>query len=89
MRQKRGASLDLTLQESKELKNLGLKFDKWQVTSPVTSTMSSKRKKIILRRVDKPGDDSLIDDFDCGRSVAMKKRNPDDELARSINQKRK
>ena len=31
LKQKRGTSLDLTLQESSELKNLGLTFEKWQV----------------------------------------------------------
>ena len=88
LRQKRGTSLDLTLQESKELSNLGMKFEKWQITSPVTSTQSSKGKKIILRRIDRPGEDSLVDDFDCGKSRASKKRNPEEELARSIMKKR-
>lgn len=62
LRQNRGQSLDLTLQTSTELQNLGLTFQKWQVQSPVTSTQSSKRKKIILRRVDRQGEDSFEND---------------------------
>ncbi len=92
LQQKRGMSLDLTLQESAELKNLGLTFDKWQVQSPVTSTQSAKHKKIILRRVDKPGEDSFEEaPFKAKSSKTQGQQNatnPEDELARSIMRKR-
>jgi len=64
LRQKRGTSLDLTLKESSELKNLGLTFEKWQVNSPCSSTLSSKTKRIILKRIDRDENGKIIDGFD-------------------------
>lgn len=57
-------SLDLTIKDSVELKNLGLTFEKWQVQSPVTSTQSSKNKKIILKKIERDSDGNIIDGFD-------------------------
>ena len=89
LRQKRGNSLDLTLQESTELRNLGLQFQKWNVTSPITSTKSTKSKKIVLKRVDKDSDISKSDAFDAQKLVnpSVKER-AETELARSIMRKK-
>ena len=63
LKQKKGVSLDVTLNSSTELKNLGLTFTKWQVPSPASSTKSSKNKKIILRRVTKDGEEVMSEDL--------------------------
>ena len=52
LKQERGQSLELTLQHSRELSDLGLAFDSFKVSSPANSTQSSKAKKIVLKKVE-------------------------------------
>ena len=86
VRQKRGTSLDLTLKESSELKNLGLTFEKWQVQSPCSSTLSSKTKRIILKRVDRDENGKITDGFDKKNESWQAKA--DSTLTRSILEKK-
>ena len=86
VRQKRGTSLDLTLKESSELKNLGLTFEKWQVQSPCSSTLSSKTKRIILKRVDRDENGKITDGFDKKKESWQAKA--DSTLTRSILEKK-
>jgi len=76
LKQKRGQSLDLTLQTSSELKNLGLSFCKFKVSSPLNSTNSSKAKKIILRQLDHPGGRRNGDEGDEKNNVTADTRPP-------------
>ena len=86
VRQKRGTSLDLTLKESSELKNLGLTVEKWQVQSPCSSTLSSKTKRIILKRVDRDENGKITDSFDNKKESWQAKA--DSTLTRSILEKK-
>ena len=44
--------MELTLQNSKELTDLGMAFDSFKVQSPLNQVVSPKNRKIILRKVE-------------------------------------
>ena len=75
LKQERGQSLELTLQNSRELSDLGLAFDSFKVSSPANSTQSSKAKKIILKKVEKTPRDDEPDQFEKRRESRAHKHN--------------
>ena len=54
LKQKRGASLSLTLKSGTELEKLGMSFEKFVLPSAKQEIVSPKNRTIILRKVE-PG----------------------------------